>query len=120
MSSVGERTRIRTMRSADVEHVLRMIQAGGWGDRRPFLAFHRRFTAAHLFVGESVQGELVGTVAAFTYGVTGWIGMLFVAPEWRRLGLGLRLTQAALQRLEDLGCASVLLAATHIARPIYE
>jgi GNAT superfamily N-acetyltransferase len=108
------------MRPADFEPAWRAILDGGWGDRRPALSFCLRFPLADVYVAEAGDGSIVGTSIAARHGSTGWIGLVFVAPALRGQGLGRRLTEVALQRLRELGCRSVLLAASDLGLPIYQ
>jgi predicted N-acetyltransferase YhbS len=112
--------RVRPMRPADYEPAWRAILAGGWGDRRLTLDVYLRTALADLFVAEAADGTIVGTASAVRYAETGWIGLVFVAPVLRGQGLGRRLTVAALEHLQALGCRSILLAASALGRPIYE
>jgi GNAT superfamily N-acetyltransferase len=71
--------------------------------------------------GAFLAGRLVGTVTTLTYGTQlAWIGMMLVDPDYRRRGLGTRLMQAAIERLQRLGVAAVKLDATPAGRPLYE
>jgi GNAT superfamily N-acetyltransferase len=95
---------------------------GGWGTYRQF---HPTFTfyASHRGCRPLIAraaGEVVGTAVATRYGRSGWIGHVFVRPDYRGQGLGTTLTSAALAQLEAAGCATVLLASTDAGRHIYE
>jgi GNAT superfamily N-acetyltransferase len=107
------------MRAAEVETTRRAILDGGWGDRQRELDLYVHYSAAHVFVAESAAGAIVGTSLAMQHGQAGWVGLVFVAPALRGQGLGGALTEAALQKLGELGCRSMLLAATPLGRPIY-
>jgi ribosomal protein S18 acetylase RimI-like enzyme len=61
-----------------------------------------------------------GAVSCLSFGRTGWIGALGVAPPARRRGLGRALTEAAIARLREGGALTVLLFATDMGRPLYE
>src|SRR5262249_36285856 len=110
--------RIRPMRGTDVEPATDAILRGGWGQRGPALRFFTRHPHAHGYVAEA-DGHIVGTSIATQHGSVGWIGLVFVSPELRGRGLGAAMTRAALGRLHELGCRSVLLAATELGEPIY-
>ncbi|MGZ6641213.1 MAG: GNAT family N-acetyltransferase [Solirubrobacteraceae bacterium] len=83
------------------------------------VAFPRASPAGDVLVVEH-RGEPVGAVCALSFGATGWIGALGVAPEARRRGVGRALTEHAIARLHDRGAATVLLFATDLGRPLYE
>lgn len=73
-----------------------------------------------LVAGNGDDGSPAGAVCCVSFGATGWIGALGVAPEARRHGLGRALTEAAVGRLHDRGARTVLLFATDMGRPLYE
>lgn len=64
------------------------------------------------------DGVIVGTAAYVSFGRTGWLGGVAVAPEARGSGLGTELTRAALDALGPH--ETVLLLASDLGRPIYE
>lgn len=83
------------------------------------ISFPRASPAGDVLVVDH-RGEPVGAVCAVSFGATGWIGALGVAPEARRRGLGRALTEAAIARLRDRGTGTVLLFATDMGRPLYD
>jgi GNAT superfamily N-acetyltransferase len=96
---------------------------GGWGTYRQyhaiftFYATHRRCST---FIARDADGRVAGTGVAIRYGRTGWIGHVFVRPDLRNIGLGSKLTSAALAHLQRAGCESIVLVATDLGRRIYE
>jgi GNAT superfamily N-acetyltransferase len=95
---------------------------GGWGTYRQFhpaFAFYAAHRGCRPLIAQ-LDREVVGTAVATRYGRSGWIGHVFVRPDNRGLGLGTRLTAAALAQLQAAGCESVLLASTDAGRHIYE
>jgi GNAT superfamily N-acetyltransferase len=107
------------MLADDVEAAIAAVLDGGWGDRRASLQFYVDHPATHPFVAEA-HGTIVGTGIATQNGQAGWVGLIFTAPAWRGRGLGGVITRVVVQYLEDLGCRSMLLAATELGRPIYD
>jgi GNAT superfamily N-acetyltransferase len=107
------------MLADDVEAAIAAVLDGGWGDRRASLEFYVDHAQTQTFVAEA-HGTIVGTGVATQNGQAGWVGLIFTAPAWRGRGLGAAITRVVVQRLEDLGCRSMLLAATELGRPIYE
>lgn len=67
-----------------------------------------------------VDGETAGVGVGTRNGTVGWLGPIFTTPAFRRRGVGRALTEAVAARLEAAGCASLLLAATDLGRPVYE
>jgi predicted N-acetyltransferase YhbS len=84
------------------------------------VAFPRTSPYGDVLVAENGAGGAAGAVCCVSFGATGWIGALGVAPEARRHGLGRALTEAAVARLRERGAATVLLFATDMGRPLYE
>src|SRR3954451_19615780 len=64
------------------------------------------------------DGQVVGTGGAIGFGRTAWIGGVAVAPSCRGIGLGRRLTEAALECVGE--AETVLLLASELGRPIYD
>lgn len=110
--------RIRPMTAADVEIAASLAKAE-WGDRRHYLRFYFSHPQCRLLAAE-VGGAVVGTGSTTFNGATGWMGELFVSPEYRRSGVGSALFETRLRYLEERGCSTILLAATAMGRPIYE
>jgi GNAT superfamily N-acetyltransferase len=110
---------LRPMLPADVDHATEMVLGHGWGVRREWLAF----AAAHercVPVVADVAGAIVATGVGTANGAAGWVGSIFVAPEHRGGGLGRAITQEIIDRLESLGCRSLVLVATNDGRRLYE
>src|SRR5947207_2001392 len=80
------------------------------------VAFPRTSPHGDVLVAENGDGAAAGAVCCVSFGATGWIGALGVAPEARRHGLGRALTEAAIARLHERGASTVLLSATAIGR----
>ena len=53
-----------------------------------------------------------GTGVATVNGSVGWIGTIWVDPDWRRHGLGMALTPATIERPKTAGCRTLVLVAT--------
>jgi predicted N-acetyltransferase YhbS len=110
---------IRPALAADLEPALHvMARAFGTSYQRPSVhTLVAEAPAGHLLVAVA-DGAVVGTAAAVSFGPTGWLGGVTVAPEARGRGLGAVLTDAALDALGDHETVSLL--ATPAGRPIYE
>ena len=110
---------IRRMTLADVDRTADAMLREGWGDRRVKM----RFVAGHPrcvpLIAEA-DGAVVGTGVATLNGPVGWIGTIWVDPEWRRKGLGRALTLATMEAGEEAGCGTFVLVATKVGQPLYE
>ena len=60
-----------------------------------------------LFFVAAVGEKVVGTIMAGYDGHRGWIYSVAVLPEYRRRGVGTRLTRHAEERLKSLGCPKI-------------
>ena len=111
---------IRPMRPADVDEAAELLHRHEFGDRRDFLrwAVHRPTIAP--FVAVAAGRGIVATGVAGAHATTGWVGVIFVAPEARRSGLGSRITRTVLDELETRGARSQLLIASPLGQPMYE
>lgn len=115
-----DRCQLRRMTVGDVALGMRLKEAAGWNqtpqDWRMLLEVGFGRVA-------SVGGTDVGTATVVPYagweGGPGfsWIGMVLVAPAYRRRGIGTRLLEAAVAAAEPYG--AVGLDATPQGRPIY-
>src|ERR671931_2017891 len=76
------------------------------------VAFPRTSPHGDVLVVDASEGAAAGAVCCVSFGATGWIGALGVAPEARRRGIGRALTEAAIASLRDRGAETVLLLAT--------
>ncbi|HEY6014605.1 MAG TPA: GNAT family N-acetyltransferase [Candidatus Limnocylindrales bacterium] len=111
--------RIRRMTFADVDRTSDAMLREGWGDRRVKL----RFVAGHpncMPLIAEADGAIVGTGVGTYNGSVGWIGTIWVDPDWRRRGLGRALTIATMEAGEAAGCRAFVLVATTVGQPLYE
>lgn len=111
-------TIIRPMQAGEVE-LLGAIQPEGWKDIRSMFAYHLTYPACTVIVAER-QGQIIGAANGTCWGTTGWLGPIIVGPRFRGQGIGKQLTQAIMKRLQEQGCASLLLIATELGQPVYE
>ncbi len=110
---------IRPMTPADIDHVAAAFVRENWGDRRLNLEFVTRHAETRPFVAEA-DGVVVGTAVVSLNGPVAWIGTVWVDPAWRRHGVGMALTKAAIETAEAAGCRTLLLVATEAGRALYE
>lgn len=108
---------LRPLGPDDIADGLRLCRAAGWNQERAdwelFLALRPEgcFAAVR-------QGTVIGTVTTLAFGGRGWIGMVLVDPDHRRLGIGTRLLEAAMASLQD--CACIKLDATSAGKRVYD
>ena len=91
---------LRPMRLEDIPDGLRLCRASGWNQReedwRALLSLNQGG-----FVAAVSEGRVVGTGGAVRYGTgLAWMCMILVDPESRSQGLGSRITEEVLRRLE--------------------
>ncbi len=111
---------VRQAREDETGRIADLLSRAAFGPTvSRLVAFPRASPAGDVLVVEQ-RAEPVGAVCCVSFGATGWIGALGVAPEVRRRGIGRALTEAAIARLRDRGAATVLLFATDMGRPLYE
>ena len=108
---------IRRMTEADIPLGMRLKQIAGWNqierDWHNFLSFR----PSGCFVAEWV-GNPAATVTTIDYqGRVGWVGMLLVDPDFRRLGIGTALLEAGIESLGN--CEAVKLDATPMGKYVY-
>jgi GNAT superfamily N-acetyltransferase len=110
--------RLRLLTAADVEDAMRLKDAAGWNQTpEDWLAFLELSPRGCFGIEEG--GRIVATSTAVSYGPFGWVGMVLVDAERRRLGLGTRLLLEAVRHLEAAGAVPAL-DATPAGRPVYE
>ncbi len=110
---------IRPMTPADVDALSAAFLREDWGDRRLTLDFVSRHPRTRGFVVDA-EGVVVGSGVACLNGPVAWIGTVWVQADWRRRGIGMALTEAAIDAASDAGCRTLLLVATDAGRRLYE
>jgi GNAT superfamily N-acetyltransferase len=113
------RATIRPMTTADTEPAADLLRRGDFGERLSFFDWTLGRPTIRSFVAE-IDGTIVGTGVGSAHGSVGWVGVIFVAADQRRSGLGSRITTVVLDDLESRGCRTQVLMATPTGRPIYE
>ena len=106
------------MLPADVDAASDMILSHDWGVRREFLAFATTQAACTPMVAVN-DGLIVGTGIGTRNGSVGWIGTIFLAPDWRGQGIGRAITESIIDQLESAGAATLVLVATADGRRLY-
>ncbi len=65
-------------------------------------------------------GDLIGLGNGIINNKVGWLGNIIVLPDYRRQGIGYRLTEKLMRILSDRGCTTQLLIATEMGEPVYK
>ena len=112
-------SRIRTMTAPDAEPAADLLRREGFGERHDFFVWALDRPTIALFVAEH-EGRIVGTGVGSAHGHAGWVGVIFVSPDLRGAGLGRQITRTVIDELEARGCATQILIASPLGRPIYE
>jgi GNAT superfamily N-acetyltransferase len=101
----------------------------GWRERFvTFLEEYLRAGSGAVWVAEN-EGGIVGTAAAYKPAThrsqiyrrpSAYIFNVYVAPAWRRKGIGRALTLEAVEWARVQGCSVVRLRTSSMGRPVYE
>jgi ribosomal protein S18 acetylase RimI-like enzyme len=96
-----DRLRIRRMRRDEVEFAIDLAAGEGWNPGvRDGACFYA--TDPNGFFVAELDGELVGSISAVSYGDSfGFMGLFIVKPEYRGTGIGARLGKQGLTYLAD-------------------
>lgn len=101
---------IRPYCKADERAVVALWRDSGltvpWNDPAKDIA-RKLHVQRDLFLVGSLEERIVATVMAGYDGHRGWINYLAVAPDCRRQGFGLRMMDAAEERLAAMGCPKI-------------
>ena len=111
---------VRLLQEADIPAALRLKELAKWNQTESDWCRLLRLEPSGCFCA-TIAGKVVATITTTTYGLElAWIGMVLVDPEFRRLGIATRLMRLALNRLIEMGVATVKLDATPDGRLVYE
>jgi GNAT superfamily N-acetyltransferase len=116
---------IRRMVHADIPAVVRLKEEAGWNQTAPDWENLLALEPEGCWVWEAQQTPLaaktlVGSTTIVCYGRDlAWIGMVLVAPEFRRQGIARQLMEQALRLADERGVARVALDATAMGQPLY-
>jgi GNAT superfamily N-acetyltransferase len=107
------------MTEQDVAFANRLRELAGWNQTERDWRGYISYDPDGCFVSE-VDGQSAGTATTIHYGSRfGWIGMVLVHPDYRRLGIGTQLLNRAIGRLKECGVRSIKLDATPMGRKVY-
>ena len=110
---------IRAMTPQDIPGAMRLKEAAGWNQIPADWSRLLALEPAGCFTDER-EGAPAGTATAVCYGTElAWIGMVLVAPEYRRQGIARGLTQRAVAWLRGRGIGCIKLDASDMGLPLY-
>lgn len=110
---------LRLMTEADIPFAMELKNIAGWNQSARDWEGYLKYEPAGCFIAE-VAGKPVGTATSIGYrNHFGYIGMVLVHPDARRLGIGTKLLRQAIAYLQGRGVASVKLDATPMGRNVY-
>jgi len=111
---------LRTMTPDDIPAAVELVNSVGWRHGPGEWARLLAWSPDGCFVIEEEGRGLIGSISTTPYGTAlGWLGMLVVAPDRQRQGLGRRLMRAALDTLIARQTERIMLDATDTGLPLY-
>jgi GNAT superfamily N-acetyltransferase len=100
-------------------HQLQNFPPEDWNLDLPRLfTFHFDHSYFYPVVGE-VDGRIVGCGIGIIHGAVGWLGTIIVLPEYRRQGIGQKITTHLIDYCRSEGCTTHLLTASEMGEPVY-
>jgi ribosomal protein S18 acetylase RimI-like enzyme len=110
---------LRKMIAADVPLAMELKNIAGWNQTERDWLGYLTYEPEGCFVAE-VGGRAIGTATSIHYDDRfGWIGMVLVHPDARRLGIGTKLLRHTIEYLQQRGTSCVKLDATAMGRKVY-
>ena len=110
---------LRTLTFNDIGFALAQINREGWvASRAVFASIVEHDPAGGLIAEE--HGRPVALLTTANFGPTGWIGHLIVLPDYRKIGLGSRMMQKAMEHLQRHGVKTIRLEADPPGMGIYQ
>lgn len=118
-TSPSDQVTIRQLRAEDIPFAMEVKNLAGWNQTARDWAGYLEYEPDGCFIAEA-GGRPVGTATAIRYADRfGWIGMVLVHPDARRLGIGTRLLRRTIEYLQQRGVKCVKLDATPMGRKVY-
>lgn len=115
----SSRVRLRGLTSDDTPFAAALNAQIGWNQTQKDWHGYLEFAPGGCFLAE-VDGKPVGTATTLCYEeAVGWIGMVLVDGNHRRLGIGTTLLQHCIRYLTQRGISSIKLDATPMGRKVY-
>jgi GNAT superfamily N-acetyltransferase len=110
--------RIRQILESEI-HQLQNFPPEDWNLDLPRLfSFHFDHPYFYPVVAE-VDSRIVGCGIGIIHGAVSWLGTIIVLPEYRRLGIGQKITTHLIDYCRSKGCTTYLLTASEMGESIY-
>lgn len=109
---------IRQLRESDIPFVHQMVRTEQWNITKEDLLRLLDYEPMGCFLAE-IEGHSVGHVFSIGYQRLGWIGMLIVKNQYRRMGIGEALMLKAKQYLQSIGTQTIKLDAVPEISELY-
>jgi ribosomal protein S18 acetylase RimI-like enzyme len=110
---------LRQMQASDIPFAHELRRIAGWNQTEHDWRGYLGYDPTGCLIAE-VKGQRAGTATTIRYGDRfGWIGMVLVHPDFRRLGIGTQLLNRAIARLRETGVWCIKLDATPMGRKVY-
>ena len=121
LSGQAEKSRlqVRPLKQDDIPRAMELVAAAGWNQTPT--DWKRMVNASPQSCFQATLDELlVGTITSLAYGQQlAWIGMMLIAPEYQRQGIGRLLMQHMIEHLRDKNVQSIMLDATPAGEGLY-
>ena len=109
---------IRQILESEIYH-LQNFPPDDWNLDLPRLfSFHFNHPYFYPVVAEA-DGRIVGCGIGIIHGAVGWLGTIIVLPEYRRQGIGQKITTHLIDYNRRKGSSTHLLTASEMGEPIY-
>src|ERR1051325_8211177 len=112
--------RLRNLTRADIPFAMALKSAAGWNQTEPDWERFLDLEPDGCFLAE-YESQPAGTVTALCYERKfGWIAMMLVDPQRRRLGIASVLLKSAVDYLQSRGVETAKLDATPMGKTLYD
>jgi GNAT superfamily N-acetyltransferase len=109
---------IRPLRFSEIDETKGMPPAEWQLDFPKLLRFH--FEQPYFYVAVAkLNGKVAGIGNLILNENVAWLGHIIVNPEYRKKGIGLKMTEHLMEYAQSKGLESLLLVATAIGEPLY-
>jgi len=98
---------------------IQFLQPEGWDGITYYFNFYCHHFFCHPIVAEQ-NSRIVGVANGIVNGETAWLSHIIVTPEFRKKGIGHKLTEYMINYLRQQGCKTQILIATELGEPVYQ